>query len=38
VVSAVVLWNTHYLDATLAQARASGVLVKPEDVERLSPH
>ena len=35
VVNAVVLWNTRYLDA--AQARASGAVVKPEDVERLSP-
>ena len=37
VVNAVVLWNTRYLDAALAQVRASGVVVKPEDVERLSP-
>ena len=37
VVNAVVLWNTRYLDAALAQVRASGVAVKPEDVERLSP-
>ena len=37
VVNAVVLWNTRYLDAALAQARTSGVTVKPEDVERLSP-
>ena len=32
-----VLWNTRYLDAAQAQARASGAVVKPEDVERLSP-
>jgi TnpA family transposase len=37
VVNAVVLWNTRYLDAALAQVRASGGVVKPEDVERLSP-
>ena len=37
VVNAVVLWNTRYLDAALAQVRAAGVPVKPEDVERLSP-
>jgi hypothetical protein len=37
VVNAVVLWNTRYLDAALARARASGALVNPEDVERLSP-
>jgi TnpA family transposase len=37
VVNAVVLWNTRYLDAALAQVRASGAVVKPEDIERLSP-
>jgi TnpA family transposase len=37
VVNAVVLWNTRYLDAALAQARASGAVVKPEDEARLSP-
>lgn len=37
VLNAVVLWNTRYLDASLTQVRASGGLVKPEDVERLSP-
>jgi len=37
VVNAVVLWNTRYLDAALAQARASGAVVRPEDEERLSP-
>ena len=31
------LWNTRYLDAALAQVRAAGMPVKPEDVERLSP-
>jgi len=37
VVNAVVLWNTRYLDAALAQVRTSGATVKPEDEERLSP-
>ncbi len=37
VVNAVVLWNTRYLDAALAQIRTSGGLVQPEDVGRLSP-
>jgi TnpA family transposase len=37
VVNAVVLWNTRYLDAALAQVRASSTPVNPEDVERLSP-
>jgi TnpA family transposase len=37
VVNAVVLWNTRYLDAALARARAAGALVNLEDVERLSP-
>jgi TnpA family transposase len=37
VVNAVVLWNTRYLGAALARARASGALVNLEDVERLSP-
>jgi TnpA family transposase len=30
VVNAVVLWNTRYLDAALAQIRTSGGLVQPE--------
>jgi TnpA family transposase len=37
VVNAVVLWNTRYLDAALAQVRTAGVAVRPEDIERLSP-
>lgn len=37
VVNAVVLWNTRYLDAALTQVRGSGEVIKPEDVERLSP-
>ena len=36
-VNAVVLWNTRYLDAALAQVRTSSATIKPEDVERLSP-
>ena len=37
VVNAVVLWNTRYLDAALAKVRTTDVVVKPEDVQRLSP-
>src|SRR5205807_3012240 len=37
VVNALVLWNTRYLDAALAQVRASGISVSPEDNDRLSP-
>jgi TnpA family transposase len=37
VVNAVVLWNTRYLDAALAQVRASSMSVSPEDIERISP-
>jgi TnpA family transposase len=37
VVNVIVLWNTLYLDAALDHLRASGYLVKPEDVARLSP-
>jgi TnpA family transposase len=33
----VVLWNTRYLDAALQHLQASGVELKGEDVERLSP-
>ncbi len=33
----VVLWNTRYLDAVLAQLRAEGYPVRDEDVARLSP-
>jgi len=36
-VNAVVLWNTRYLDAGLAQVSHFDGLVKPEDVDRLSP-
>ena len=37
VVNAVVFWNTRYLDAALAKARTTDVVVRPEDVQRLSP-
>ena len=37
VVNAVVLWNTRYLDASLTKVRTTDVVVKPEDVQRLSP-
>ena len=33
----IVLWNTVYMEAALAQLRAEGHLVKDEDVARLSP-
>jgi len=37
VLNAVVLWNTRYMDAALAELRASGYPVNDEDVARLSP-
>ena len=37
VFNALVLWTTRYMDAALAHLRANGVMVKPEDVARLSP-
>ncbi len=37
VLNAVVLWNTRYLDAAVAQLRAEGHAIKDEDVARLSP-
>ncbi|HJS85802.1 MAG TPA: Tn3 family transposase, partial [Acetobacteraceae bacterium] len=37
VLNAVVLWNTRYMDAALAQLRANGATVREEDVARLSP-
>ncbi|MGP4003459.1 Tn3 family transposase [Streptomyces sp. 8N706] len=37
VLNAVVLWNTRYLDAAVAQLRAEGHEIKDEDVARLSP-
>lgn len=36
-VSMIVLWNTLYMDAVLAQLRSEGYPVKPEDEARLSP-
>jgi hypothetical protein len=33
----VVLWNTRYIDAAVAQLRAHGHPVRNEDVARLSP-
>jgi len=35
--NAIVLWNTRYLDAALAQHRRDGYPVEDADVERLSP-
>ena len=37
VVNMIVLWNTLYMDAVLAQLRSEGYPVKPEDEARLSP-
>jgi TnpA family transposase len=37
VVNAVILWNTIYMDASLAELRAEGFDVRDEDVARLSP-
>ncbi|MFE7393370.1 Tn3 family transposase [Streptomyces sp. NPDC057582] len=37
VLDAVVLWNTRYLDAAVAQLRAGGHDLKDEDVAVLSP-
>jgi len=37
VVNVIVLWNTIYLDAALAQLREEGYPVREEDVARLSP-
>ncbi len=37
VVNIIVLWNTIYIDAVLAQLRREGYLVRDEDVARLSP-
>jgi hypothetical protein len=36
-VNAVILWNTIYMDAALAELRAEGFDVRDEDVARLSP-
>ncbi len=37
VVNIMVLWTTGYMDLALAELRAQGALVQPEDVARLSP-
>lgn len=37
VVNMIVLWNTLYMDAVLAQLRSEGCPVRPEDEARLSP-
>jgi TnpA family transposase len=37
VLNVIVLWNTIYIDAALAQLREEGFLVLDEDVARLSP-
>ncbi len=37
VVNIIVLWNTIYIDAVLAQLRQEGYLVRDEEVARLSP-
>lgn len=37
VLNAVVLWNTRYMDAAIAQLRASGHPVEDGDLARLSP-
>lgn len=37
VVNIIVLWNTIYMDAALAQLRQEGYPVRDEDVARLSP-
>ncbi len=37
VLNAVVLWNTRYLDAVVAQLRAEGHEIRDEDIARLSP-
>ena len=37
VVNAIILWNTIYMDAALAQLRAEGIDVRDDDVARLSP-
>ncbi len=36
-VNVIVLWNTIYMDAALAQLRDEGFDVRLEDVARLSP-
>ena len=37
VVNAIILWNTIYMDAAIAQLRQEGFEVRDEDLARLSP-
>ncbi len=37
VINALVLWNTHYMDATLGELRHEGLQVADDDVKSLSP-
>lgn len=37
VVNMIALWNTRYMEASLARLRDVGAEVRPEDVQRLSP-
>jgi hypothetical protein len=37
VLNAIVLWNTRYMGLALDELRTAGMLIRPEDVERLSP-
>src|SRR5712692_10386222 len=37
VLNAIVSWNTRYMGLALDELRATGMLIRPEDVERLSP-
>ena len=37
VVNMIALWNTRYMEASLARLRAAGAEVRSEDVQRLSP-
>jgi hypothetical protein len=37
VVNALVLWNTHYLQQALEQGQATGGVLNPDEVARLSP-
>ena len=37
VVNVIVLWNTIYMDAALAQLRREGHAIRDDDVARLSP-
>jgi hypothetical protein len=37
VLNTIVLWNTRYMSLALDELRTAGMLIQPEDVERLSP-